>query len=190
MRFHQGFQAIAHSLRSCNGERPDSPANELAIEDKGRDAAKVIRMQVRQDDGFNRVRIDTELAYRDHCRGAAIDEETRLAAIDQEAGVEASAGAERIARAEKLQSHRGTPIEGGEKTLRIMVHFEWAAKANFCPLPAHRKGAGNISIFRSVGLLLRTADRRSFKGSTGRISLGPHVRLTPTAHQRHLEQAA
>jgi hypothetical protein len=93
----------------------------LAVEDERRETAKVIRMQVRQDDGFNRVRINTELAYCDHCRGAAVDEETRVTAIDQKTGVEASAGAERVARAEQLQSHGVTPIEG------VQWRVSWSA---------------------------------------------------------------
>ena len=72
----------------------------LRVDQDERNAAEVIAVQMGQHDRVDRVRIDIARAQRDMGRRAAIDQDGLSRRRKMEAGVEAPAGAERVAGAD------------------------------------------------------------------------------------------
>src|SRR5262249_26331635 len=64
-----------------------------------------IAMPVRDDDGVDRIPIDTEVPHRHEARRTAIDQQATRSPCDVKAGVETTTSAERIAAPKKLELH-------------------------------------------------------------------------------------
>src|SRR5438128_1945949 len=92
-----------------HGERPCAPL-ELSVEDQEGHAAEVITVQVREDDGVDRLRVHAEAAHRDERGGAAVEQHLRAGRLDVDARLEPPAAAERIARSEKPDPHTRPPL--------------------------------------------------------------------------------
>src|SRR5262249_162832 len=102
-RLHGRMEPVLEARRPRDAERLRPPA-ELAIENKERQAAEMIAMQMADDDQIDRVRIDAIALHADERGGAAIDQELRLARIDMKAGLQPAPGTEGIAATDELDS--------------------------------------------------------------------------------------
>ncbi|GCC48661.1 hypothetical protein chiPu_0032789, partial [Chiloscyllium punctatum] len=99
---HHFGQFRLDALRPRDHQRPGA-AGELRIEQEERQSGKMVAVEMRDQDQVDRVAVDLEPLQRRQRGGAAIDQEIDALAADVEAGVEAAAGAERIAAADKSQ---------------------------------------------------------------------------------------
>src|SRR5207244_8123147 len=102
------LHGLAHARPDTRRPRHDQrpgPALELAIEDQERHAAEVVTVQVGQDHRVDRLRLDAEAPHRDQRRGAAIEKHLARARLEVDAGLEAAAAAERVARSEEADLH-------------------------------------------------------------------------------------
>ena len=70
----------------------------------------MITVQVREDDGVDRLRVHAEAAHRDERGGAAVEQHLRTGRLDVDARLEPPAAAERIARSEKPDPHTRPPL--------------------------------------------------------------------------------
>ena len=82
-QLHQLRQAIAEAGWADQRQRRHPPAIELRIQDKKRQAAEVVAVQVRNKYCADAIGIDTEFAHGDQGRGAAVDQEGAVAALDK-----------------------------------------------------------------------------------------------------------
>ncbi len=104
--FHRLAEPLGERLRPDDRERALALAHELRIHQHENETGEMIAVQMADHHRIDAVRVDAELAHRDHRGGAAVDEEPRIPVFDQEAGVEPPAAAEGIAASEKAQLHR------------------------------------------------------------------------------------
>src|SRR5262249_10405391 len=70
-------------------------------------AAEMVAMQMRYEDGFDRIRLDAKASNGNHRRGAAVDQALGRSGGYVKARVEPAAAAEGVATTEELQSHWG-----------------------------------------------------------------------------------
>ncbi len=85
-------------------QRPRA-ARELGVEQEERQAGEMIAVEMRDQDDVDVLARNAEALQRDQRRRAAVDQEIGALARDVKAGVEAPAGAQRIAAADELQLH-------------------------------------------------------------------------------------
>src|SRR2546425_9338408 len=104
--FHRLDEALAKARRADERERRRPPAVELRVQNEEGEAAEMIAVEMRDEDGADAVGIDAEPPHRDHARGAALDQERAGGRLDEKAGVEPSAAAEGVAAPEELKSHQ------------------------------------------------------------------------------------
>ena len=64
-----------------NRERPRALGDQLRIEHVERNAAKMVGMEMREQDEVDRVAVDAKPLHRDERRGAAINQKTGSAAL-------------------------------------------------------------------------------------------------------------
>jgi hypothetical protein len=84
----------------------------------------VVAVEVAQDDGVDRARVEAGLLHGDQRRGAAVEEERAARPGEVEAGLEAAAAPEGVARAEEAE---------GEPAYRQASNKAAAP----CPPPTH-----------------------------------------------------
>src|SRR5262249_52086394 len=122
-RFHRRLDAGPDPRRAGDRERAGAPA-ELAVQDEERQPAQVVPMEGAQDDRVDRSGIEPGALRGDQRRGAAVEEERAPGAGEVEAGLEAAAAPEGVARAEEAEGERG---------------YQQASKraAAPCPPPTH-----------------------------------------------------
>src|SRR6478735_7803512 len=109
-RLHQIGELRLDTCRPGDDERPGA-ARELRVQQQERQAAKMVAMEMRDQDQVDVVAHDAEAFQRGQRRRAAIDQEIDAVTRDVEAGVEPAAGTERVAAADKSQLHRPQPYE-------------------------------------------------------------------------------
>src|ERR1700730_7695226 len=107
-RFHHLRQPRLDSRRPGDDKRT-GPARELCVEQKERQAAEMIAMEMRDQNKVDIVARDGKPLQRRQRRRAAIDQEIDALSGDMKAGVEPAAGAECVAAADKSQLHRSNP---------------------------------------------------------------------------------
>jgi hypothetical protein len=89
--------------------------DELGVEHEKRDAAEMVGMKMRDQDGVDRFGVDGQAVERNERGRAAIDQHIHIAPDQMKAGVEPPAGAEGIPAAEELQSqHDLTAVRGSK----------------------------------------------------------------------------
>ena len=98
--------------RSDNRERPRALGDQLRIEHVERNAAKMVGMEMREQDEVDRVAVDAKPLHRDERRGAAINQKTDSVRGHVKARIESAARSERIPRAHKSNTQPGPPALG------------------------------------------------------------------------------
>jgi hypothetical protein len=68
----------------------------------------MVAVQMRYEDGFDRIRLDAKASYGNHRRDTAVNQELGRLGDYVKARVESAAAAEGVATTEELQSHWGT----------------------------------------------------------------------------------
>jgi hypothetical protein len=85
----------------------------------------MIAMEVGDQDGANRVRIDSEFAHGDHRGSATVHEEGSPLVPNMEASVEATAASEGIAGTQKLDFYTTLPSMRHKLRLATLPHTLW-----------------------------------------------------------------
>src|SRR5215472_5521427 len=106
---HRLAQPFPQAGWSRHRQRCRAAADQLCVEDKERQAAEVVAMKMRYEDGSDGIRLDAKASNGNHRRGAAVDQELGRSGGYVKARVELAPAAERVATTEELQSHWGAP---------------------------------------------------------------------------------
>src|SRR5262249_32656442 len=105
--------AGAHARLDAGRPRDPERVAALVLVDRGeqqlRDAGEVISVEVRERDGVDRVARDAELAEPGAGRGRAVEQQPARARLDEERGLPATAGPERVARPDEGDLHAAPP---------------------------------------------------------------------------------
>ena len=101
-------QPFAQARWSRHRQRCRAAADQLCVQDKERQAPEMVAVQMRYEDGFDRIRLDAEAPNGNHRRGAAVNQELGRSSGYVKACVEPAAAAKGVATTEELQSHWST----------------------------------------------------------------------------------
>ena len=101
-------QPVPQARRPGHRQRGRAAADQLCVQNKERQAAEMVAVQMRYEDGFDRIRLDAEAPNGNHRRGAAVNQELGRSSGYVKACVEPPAAAKGVATTEELQSHWST----------------------------------------------------------------------------------
>src|SRR5713101_7473003 len=103
--FERGVETLARPRRSRDEERTRTAAQEMAVHHQENDTAEMVAMQMAEQDALDSIGIDTSCLKGRERGGAAIEQQITSQCLDAEAGIEAAAGTERVARADDGYFH-------------------------------------------------------------------------------------
>jgi hypothetical protein len=103
---HRCRHPLPDARRAGDHERALAPA-ELAVEDEEGNASEVVAVEMREEDAADRSGVDARTLHADEGRGATVDQDSAVGALEAEAGLQAPAGAESVARPEEAQTEPG-----------------------------------------------------------------------------------
>src|SRR6516225_11233714 len=98
-------QPFPQARRPRHRQRCRPAADQLCVQNKERQAAEMVAVQMRYEDGFDRIRLDAKASNGNHRRGATVNQELGQFSGYVEARVETAAAAKGIATTEELKSH-------------------------------------------------------------------------------------
>ena len=99
--FHGGFEALFESGWSHQRERGSSLGHQLCVEQKKRQTAEVIAVQMSDQDFTHLARFDLLFTHRDQGRRPAIDEKEIIGSAYRNTGLITAAAPKSIAAADK-----------------------------------------------------------------------------------------
>ena len=111
-----GTNAFFDTRGAGDRQRPCPVRYEMRVQDEKGKPAEMIAVQMRQDDGIDRVGIDAEGIDADHRAGAEIDEIARVFRLQMEARIATPAAAEGVAAADYGEFQAHAPALGRRDT--------------------------------------------------------------------------
>jgi hypothetical protein len=100
-RVHPRFEIA----RTGDHERPRALRGQHRVDQEERHAAKVIAVQVREDDRVDGVGVDPLLGERDERRRTEVDGDARGGPVDEDTCLKSAAAPEGVTRADEADTH-------------------------------------------------------------------------------------